>query len=341
MHCSRFLSLALLVVAIASLSAMYESAGSGEGLKPVRPEDPASPVHPRKFGFPGGVGPTRGWYVWHKFDADQWTAEVSHEATGEKYRVRVLPWATTYRHLAYGAHPDELHPGERVNLFFAPEGKVQRAYLVHFQDELCQMKGHGHVWEIQSVNADGKQFAARVIVGEKSLDNSKPAAFRLGTEARHWRGGKQTDAVALQKGERLYMTWVYRDGGRVVLLTADDTSLDAVKKREQEVVTARLATDGLGAHVEAVEDDVVRLLIFPTYWSQSGQWKDGQEFLIRATTASLRPAGTGIPAKLLTRKNLGTYGSGATEISVRLTRPDDAAQVRQWLGAKVVRVVSK
>src|SRR4051812_40719955 len=70
----------------------------------LKPEDPGSDVHPRKFGLPGGLGKTRGWYVWHKFDANTWQAEVSHEHTGTKYTVRVLPWLTTYRHLAYGAH---------------------------------------------------------------------------------------------------------------------------------------------------------------------------------------------------------------------------------------------
>src|SRR5262249_26376106 len=70
----------------------------------LKPEDPKSAVHPRKFGLPGGVGVTRGWYVWRKFDAKTWQAELSHEQTGQKYTVRVLPWLTSYRHLAYGAH---------------------------------------------------------------------------------------------------------------------------------------------------------------------------------------------------------------------------------------------
>src|SRR5947209_16846317 len=137
--------------------------------KAMKPEDPASPVHPRRFGLPGGVGPTRGWYVWRKFDAEKWTADVSHEGTGETYHVRVLPWATTYRHLVYGAHPDELLPGERVNLFFAPDEKQKRAYLVHFQDEIGQMKGHNHAWQVETVTADG--CTARVMAGDKPLDD--------------------------------------------------------------------------------------------------------------------------------------------------------------------------
>jgi hypothetical protein len=42
-----------------------------------------------------------------------------------------------------------------------------------------------------------------------------------------------------------------------------------------------------------------------------------------------------------TRKNLGTYGSGATELAVRLDRADDARAVQTWLGGKVVRVRAK
>src|SRR4051794_5350704 len=67
----------------------------------LRPEDPASAVHPRRFGLPGGVGVTRGWYVWRAWNPVTWQAEVSSEGTGQKYSVRVLPWVTTYRHLAY------------------------------------------------------------------------------------------------------------------------------------------------------------------------------------------------------------------------------------------------
>src|SRR5581483_2118239 len=112
------------------------------------PADPASAVHPRKFGAPGGVGITRGWYVWHGWNRETQQAEVSNETSGERITVRVLPWLTTYRHLAYGASVDDLLPGERVNLYFNPEGTVRRAYLVHFQDEIGQMKGHGHAWQV-------------------------------------------------------------------------------------------------------------------------------------------------------------------------------------------------
>ena len=133
----------------------------------LKPEDPASPVHPRRFGVLGGIGQTRGWYVWRSFDAKTGFADVSHEATGEKFTVRVLPWLTTYRHLAYGAQPEDLLPGERVNLFFNPDSKQKRAYLVHFQDEMCQMKGHGHAWEVTKVIVGG--FAARGMAGEKPI----------------------------------------------------------------------------------------------------------------------------------------------------------------------------
>ena len=91
---------------------------------------------------------------------------MRNEASGAKYTVRVLPWLTTYRHLVYGAQTDELLPGERVNLFFNPDAKEKRAYLVHFQDEIGQMKGHNHAWRVLSVAKDS--FSARV--NRKSSD---------------------------------------------------------------------------------------------------------------------------------------------------------------------------
>jgi hypothetical protein len=306
----------------------------------LKPDDPASPVNPRRFGFPGGVGPTRGWYVWRRFDPEAWTAEVSHEATGEKFTVRVLPWATTYRHLVYGAHPDELLPGERVNLFFAPDERQKRGYLVHFQDELCQMKGHGHAWEVQSVGAEGREFTARVMAGDKPLDD-RMVSFRLDPKCRHWRGGKEVERPALRAGERLYLTWVYHDDQHLVHVSADDASLDAVKKAEQDAVEGRLAAEGLAAHVDGVDGDTVRLLVFPTYWSQASVWKEGQAVEVRATAAGFRPSGDAVAGHLVTRRNLGTYGSGATEAAVRLDRAADAGTVKAWAGGTVVRVRAK
>jgi hypothetical protein len=131
------------------------------------PTDPASPVHPRKFGLADHrVETIRGWYVWKKWNPDTWEAEVTKDPPGEVYHVRVLPWATTYRHLVYGARPDDLLPGERVNLFFAADERHPRGYVVHFQDELCQMKGHSHVWLIRSVGTIG--FTARAFDKDKA-----------------------------------------------------------------------------------------------------------------------------------------------------------------------------
>src|SRR5439155_19895282 len=125
-------------------------------------------VHPRKFGLPGGIGSIRGWYIWEKWDPNSAVAVVRHETKGDRYEVRVLPWTTSYRRLVYGSRPGVLLPGERVNLFFAPDERHERGYLVHFQDEIGQMKGHGHAWQLLA--ADGTGFTARVMAGDKPVD---------------------------------------------------------------------------------------------------------------------------------------------------------------------------
>lgn len=297
---------------------------------PIAPEEPASPVSPRRFGMPGGVGPTRGWYVWHRYVPETGMAEVSHEASGEKYTVRVLPWATTYRHLVYGGSPDELLPGERVNLFFSPDEKQKRGYLVHFQDELCQMKGHGHVWEVRSVTEDGQGFSARVLAADKPLDD-KVLSFRLAPKARHFRAGKRADAPALKFGDRLYLTWAYETDRRVVALTTDDASPEALKREEQDAVSRRLAAQGLGAQLEEVEGDRLRLLVFATYWAQVAQWKENQ------AVEMIDGKGGKTLGKVVRRKNLGTYGSGATELVVRLDRAEDAKRLTEQVGSATFR----
>ncbi|MBI3857699.1 MAG: hypothetical protein HY293_18615 [Planctomycetes bacterium] len=297
-----------------------------------RPEDPESPVHPRKFGTPGGIGVTRGWYVWRAWHPETGLADVSNEQSGEAFTVRVLPWATTYRHLAYGAAPDDLLPGERVNLFFNPEGSVKRAYLVHFQDEVGQMKGHNHAWRIDEVAAGGRGFVARVMHGDKLFDPN-PGRFELDPACRIWRDGKIVDQPGLTQDERLFLTWCTDGTRRVVRMMADAASLNAIQAEGQKRVQERVAREGMGGFVESVGDGKAQILIFATWWAQAAGLKPGQT--IRLQTS----ASDGVDAKIVSRKNLGTYGSGPSEIVLEDLPAPKAALLKGWSGGKVVRVL--
>lgn len=302
-----------------------------------RPEDPESPVHPRKFGSPGGVGTTRGWYVWHSWNPATWQADVSPERAKEHYTVRVLPWLTTYRHLAYGADPGDLLPGERVNLFFNPEGAEKRAYLVHYQDEIGQMKGHGHSWQVEDVAPSGRGFSARVMHLEAVFD-PVPGSFELDPQCRLWRGGKRVDQPSLSKGDRLYLTWCDEDGRRIVKTMADGQSLDALQGEGRARVRERIAREGMGAFLEEVSEGKGRLLIFATHWEQASAIKPGQKLMLRGTDASYRPAGEGVQVSVESRKNLGAYGSGSSEIMLSDLTPETCGILRGWKGGKVIRV---
>ena len=247
----------------------------------------------------------------------------------------VLPWATTYRYLVYGAHPDELLPGERVNLFFNPDEKQKRGYLVHFQDELCQMKGHGHAWEVQTVTKDGREFTARVLAGAKPLDG-KSQSFRLDADGRHWRGGKCAEAHAAAGRAAVLNLGLPR---RPEAGASHDGRRQPGGPQEGGAGSGRRPARAGGTRGPCGKDrerpggpaGVPHLL------GQAGQWKEGQTVEIRGTTTGFRPDGEPIAAKLLTRKNLGTYGSGATEVSVRLSRRADLARVKacsaaRWFG---------
>ncbi len=293
----------------------------------LKPDDPASTVHPRKFGLPGGIGVTRGWYVWRSFDTKTWRAEVSHEGTGQKYSVRVLPWLTTYRNLAYGAHPDELLAGERVNMFFNPDDKQQRAYLVHFQDELCQMKGHNHAWQIEKIIDGG--FTARVMAGDKQLDD-KIATFTFDPKCQFWRGGKIVDSANAKVGERVYLRWCYDDTRRVVKLCSDAGSLDAIQAEARKRIGERVKKEGMTAFVEEAKEKT-RVLVFATWWQQAGDLKPGDKLRLQAE------GGEPVAVNLVSRKNLGTYGSGCSELIVDGLNAKQSELVRGWTGGKVVR----
>lgn len=288
------------------------------------PADPASAVHPRKFGSPGGIGVSRGWYVWHGWNRETQMAEISPEGGAERFTARVLPWATTYRHLAYGASVDDLLPGERVNCFFNPEGAVKRAYLVHFQDEIGQMKGHGHAWQVEEVAANGRGFHARVMHGDKPFEKFE-GDFELDAGCVVWRDGKKATEPGLAKGEKLFLTWCHEGSKRVVKLMADAASAAAIEADAKKKVQERVAREGMGAFVESTD----RLLIFATHWAQANGIKQGQALTIKQ-------GGESLDVKVATRKNLGAYGSGCNEI--QLERSD---KLESWVGTKVVQVFVK
>ncbi len=301
----------------------------------VQPFEGAHPLHPRRFGVPGNVGISRGWYVWRKFDPATWIVEVQNESSGEIFTSKVLPWATTYRHLYYDAHVDELLPGERVNCFFNPDGDQRRGWLVHYQDEMCQMKGHGHAWVIQSVKLGGREFAAQVFAGDKVFEE-KPRDFELAADARIVRGAEPAADVALRNGERLYFTWTLTGERRIVHTVADDAGLQVLKAEEAARVDARLAREGLGSFVESVDAESVRLLIFSSAWFHANRLKPGQTVDLRATNSTYTPIGNAIEAEILTRKNLGTYGSGSSELTLRLKNSADAKKLGAWSRGQVI-----
>ncbi len=299
----------------------------------VSPNDSASTVYPRRFGSPGGVGQVRGWYIWQKWDPKTRTAEVTKEPPGgEVYKVRVLPWATTYRYLTYGGSVDDLLPGERVNLFFNADENHRRGYLVHFQDELCQMKGHGHVWEVASATANG--FSARALAQDKPLDG-KVLDFELAAKCAVWRNGKSTLGTTVRVGEQLFLTWCREGDKRRVHLIADDASLDALKKEQKKHVASQIARNGIAGWVDTVEGSTVRYMAFSTYWAQAGAMKPGQTVrLVNEKTKEVS-----VEAKLVSSKNKGVYGSGVNDLILKLTSPNDADVIRKWTADDIIQLV--
>jgi len=297
-------------------------------------------VHPRRFGVEGStVGPTRGWYVWRKFDPDTWEAEVQQEASGETWKVRVLPWVTTYRHLNYGSRPDLLLPGERINPTFHPDENHRRGFLVHMQDELSQMKGHGHCWQVKTVVEKDRQFSAVGLAGDKPLDG-KEATFVLDPQCQVWQAGQRVQQATLQPGDKRYLTWCYRKDQRVVHLLADEASLEALKKQEAERLDREIAAEGIAGRIESVEGTTVHLLVFPTHWSQAGRLKEGQVVRLTATGRGYHPAGEPVAAQVTFRKNRGRYGSGVTDVQLQLQRSEDGPRVSGWPEQQVVRLLS-
>ena len=323
---------------LAALSGIWlpcQSRGRAEESAAVKPPGP------RDFASPGGVGPSRGWYIWQKFDPETWQVEVRREASGESWKAQVLPYASTYRYLAYGARPDELLPGERVNLFFAPDAKSKWGYVCHFQDELSQMQGHNHAWQVRSIRDDGHAFTASLWMGNEKKLADEELRFAIDPKCAKWLGGKQVDEFPLHVDQRLYMTWTLHDDQRTVALIADDASFDAIKAQEQKHIAEQMASEGVAGQIDTSDGTSVNLLVYSTYWAQMGlSFKPGQTVQLRATEKGFRPAGEAVEAKLVSAKTGGTYGSGPTDVVLELQRAEDGTLVKSW-GEHVVRLRAK
>lgn len=297
-----------------------------------------APPGPEAYLSPGGVGPSRGWYVWRHWNPRTREAEISRDPPGEVWKARVLPWATTYRYLTYGASPDELLPGERVNLFLAPDAKRPRAYVCHFQDELSQMKGHGHSWQVRSVDPSGKRFTASLHLAGEDRTELTELAFSLDRHCELWRSGEPSVTFPFKPGDRIYQTWVYRGERRVCRLAADEASLDALRRREEAAVAKRLARQGLGARVEAVEDAEVHLLVFSTYWAQARALKAGKPVQLALADAAGFPSGARLSAAIASVRPGGPYGSGPVDVRVRL-EGSAARMMQRWPARPLIRLI--
>ena len=307
-----------------------------EAVRRIAAAKALSAVHPRKFGAPGMIGHSRGWWVWKKWNPETWEAEVTQDPPGEIIKVRVLPWATTYRHLSYGARFDQLIPGEKMNMFFDPDENHRRGYVVHFQDEISQMKGHGHYWKIIAV-ANPQSFAAQVYAGEKPLEE-KQLAFTIDPACQKWVAGKPVKDFPLKPGDRIYMTWVYRDNRPVVLLMADDASLDTLKQLETKRIDEEIAAEGLAGQIETIDKDQVQFMVYSSYWAQSGKLQPNQTVTLAATGPGYRPTAVRFAGKVISQKNRGIYGSGVNDVMLQLSNPDEAAKLSELEG-QVLRLI--
>jgi hypothetical protein len=238
----------------------------------------------------------------------------------------------------YGASPDDLLPGERVNLFFAPDERHSRGYLVHFQDELSQMQGHKHVWEVRTVRKDGEGFTARVLSADRPLED-RELRFTPEKGCLRWRDGKKVEHLDLRPSDRVYLTWRAEGDRRLVRLIADAASIEAIRKEEQDRINQQVAAEGITGKVEGTEGKTVRFLAFATYWQQANALRAGQEVRLRRGPKFLGPMGDPVAARVVSQKNRGAYGSGVNDIVLELLRPGDGPVVAGWAGDAVVRLV--
>ncbi len=332
----RFSLVILVIFSVGSTSFSQE--------KTLPPTDPASPIHPRKYGFADHrVDTIRGWYLWKKWNPDTWEAEVSKDPPGETYKVRVLPWATTYRNLAHGARPDELLEGERVNLFFSADEHHARGWVVHLQDELGQMKGHGHVWKARKGNPLGltlRDIRAQAMHGDKAVEEQE-RTFHIRPATLIWNRGGILASPVHQLQDPFYLRWFQQGDQRIVDQVFDEASLERIQKLQTERLQREVAKEGVAGHLGALERETVKFMVFATHWAQMGAFKAGQEVLFTRTGKGYRPHGPTAAGKVVSLKNQGSFGSGVTDVVVTMNTAADARFVGEWAKNVVVRMIPR
>jgi len=302
-------------------------------------------VNPRQFGpADSKIGTSRGWYIWKSFNSETRVVEVMPDdppgkGNADVFKATMLPWATTYRHLTYGAGPEGLLPGERVNIFFNPDENHRRGYLVHFQDEICQMKGHYHAWKIEQLTDAG--FSARVYYGDKP--SGEPVReFTFDPKCRYWSQGKLVKKSTAAVGDRVLMTWCVEGPKNVVKLLTDDASLEAIKALETELLAKKIAAKGFAGRIESLDGDQAHFMVFSDHWLQAQQLKEGTKVRVGAVDEKLKLTGPTTEVTITFRKNRGTYGSGVTDLLLKLPQPSDAEMPRELMlrspAARIIRV---
>ena len=137
-------------------------------------------------------------------------------------------------------------------------------------------------------------------------------------------------ATPLRPGERLYFTWTLTGDRRIVHTIADDAGLEVLKKEEADRVDARLCE---GRPRELHRKRQRRDRASPHLLQRLVPRQPPEARPNRSTSAppprTFTPTGDPIDAEILTRKNLGTYGSGASELTLRLKNPADAEEARR------------
>jgi hypothetical protein len=193
------------------------------------------------------------------------------------------------------------------------------------------MKGHGHFWKVEDVAAGGRGFTARGMSGEKPLD---PASygFALDDACVAWRGGKKGAEPALRARDRLYLTWCYEETRRVVKVLSDGESLDALRAEAVQRERDRVAREGMAGFVEGEWAGRATLLVFSNYWPQAGELKTGQAIFIKP------PGEPGVEARIVSRVNLGAYGSGPT---VLVVEGAPSGIITPWFGARGLRLIPR
>lgn len=277
----------------------------------------------------------RPWGELVSLDMATRTGTFRNESTDEVMPFVVMPYAELLHHATLGDLQD-YRVGERAIFRLHPNAEGKWIWLTYIQDEMNFLNGHKEYYHVDEINAAGGQL----ICTDANLDKSyvREPGIKIETDAntRFWKNGEPASFGDIKVGDALRTKTHGIGKGKVRVaweVFLDEASLQKFQAEQIEVHKQRIAAEGLPAYVDAREEKVLKLTLFPEGRDFFNQLKAGVKVHIAPAGVDRKPSAEPANGVIQEIKQAGRLQTVAIQLD---TTPDakfvPAGIARVWIG---------